>query len=190
MRPAIFLDRDGTINQDVGYLNHPDQLELIPGAARALKILNSAGFPIVIITNQAGVAKGLIAEEQLPAIKEAFFEILEKQGLKVDGYYYCPHHPGGSVEKYAQKCECRKPAPGLLLKASRDLNIDLKRSYVVGDKASDVQLAHNVGATGIMVLTGHGREDLRTYPEDYALPHHTCKDLYEAVQWILRQNEP
>ena len=188
MKKTVFLDRDGTINQDIGYLNHPDQLELIPRAADAIRLLNDAGFLVVVITNQAGVAKGLIPEEQLPAIQEAFFSLLQKEGAEIDGYYFCPHYPEGSVEKYTCSCECRKPAPGLLLKASEDMDIDFKRSYVVGDKVSDVQLAHNVGATGVLVLTGYGRDELNRYPEDYAPSHYTCNDLYDAVQWILKQN--
>jgi D-glycero-D-manno-heptose 1,7-bisphosphate phosphatase len=189
MKQAVFLDRDGTINRDIGYLNHPDQLELIPGAAEAIRLLNNASFLAVVITNQAGVAKGLIPEEQLPAIQEAFFSLLQKEGAEIDGYYFCPHYPEGSVEKYACPCECRKPAPGLLVKASEDMNIDLKSSYVVGDKVSDVQLAHNVEATAVLVLTGYGRDELNRYPKEYAPPHYTCNDLYEAVQWILKHND-
>ncbi len=187
MKRAVFLDRDGTINYDVGYLNHPDQLEFIPGAVEAIRMLREAGFSIVVITNQAGIAKGLIPEEQLPKINAAFSRMLDEVDAACDGLYYCPHHPEGKVEDYARACDCRKPAPGMLLQAAEDLDIDLVRSYVVGDKSSDVQLGHNVGATAVMVLTGHGRDEQKQYPADYTPPHYTCNTLYEAAQWILEQ---
>lgn len=189
MKTTVFIDRDGTINRDVGYLNHPNQLELIPGAAAAISNLNRAGLLVVVVSNQAGIAKGFIQEKQVPAIHEAFLEILSQEGARIDGFYYCPHHPQGLVKKYTCSCICRKPAPGLLLRASEEMNIDLARSYVVGDKVSDMQLAHNVGATAVMVLTGHGRRHQSNYPADCHRPHYTCNDLYDAVQWILKNNK-
>ncbi len=187
MKQAVFLDRDGTINRDVGYLSNPDQLELIPGSAEAIRILNSAEFSVVIISNQAGIAKGLIQEGQLPEIQKVLLAMLQNEDAKVDGFYYCPHHPEGSVKKFSCSCQCRKPAPGLLLKASEEMDIDLSRSYVVGDKMSDVQLAHNVGAVGIMVLTGHGRKEQRGYPPTIKPPDYTCNDLYDAVRCIIKK---
>ncbi len=188
MKAPVFLDRDGTINQDVGYIHDSDQFELIPGSAEAIRALNAQGFPVVVISNQAGIAKGIIKEDRMPELHEAFLHMLDKEGAKIDGFYYCPHHPEGTVANYRCVCSCRKPEPGLLQKASHELHLDLPRSYVVGDKISDIQLAHNVGAVAIMVLTGHGLNEQNSYPEGIAPPHFTCKNLLEAVQWIIKQH--
>lgn len=187
LRPAVFLDRDGTINQDVGYLNHPDQLELIAGAAAAVRLLNRAGLAVVVISNQAGIAKGLIREEMMPVIHAAFVNMLAREGAAIDGFYYCPHHPEGTIAPYARTCDCRKPAPGLARRAASELGLDLGSSYVVGDKVSDVRLAHNVGASAVMVKTGHGSHELQTYPADCGPPRYVARDLSDAVQWILQQ---
>ncbi len=185
MKPAVFLDRDGTINVDVGYLSHPDQFTFLPRALKALHLLRDSDLPLIIITNQAGVARGLIPPERLPVIQKVFLRMLRTNGIPIAGYYSCPHHPEGILPEYCCECECRKPAPGLLLQAARELNIDVQRSYVVGDKASDVQLAHNAGATGILVLTGEGRKYQQTYPPEYTPPHAICRNLYEAAEWII-----
>jgi D-glycero-D-manno-heptose 1,7-bisphosphate phosphatase len=184
MRRAVFLDRDGTVNVDVGYLCHPDQIALLARAVEGLHILRDCSLALVIITNQAGVARGLIPPEQLPVIQRAFLRLMRSHGISFDGYYCCPHHPEGSVAGYRRVCDCRKPAPGLVLQAARELDLDVQRSYVVGDKPSDVQLAHNTGATGILVLTGEGRKHLENYPGDCSSPHMVCDDLYEAARWI------
>jgi len=170
MKQAVFLDRDGTINVDVGYLSHPDQFTLLPHALEALRLLSDSGLTLVIITNQAGVARGLIPPERLPVIQRAFLGMMRANDIPIAGYYSCPHHPEGVLPEYRCECECRKPAPGLLLQAARELDIDVQRSYVVGDKASDVQLAHNAGATGILVLTGEGRKHQHSYPPEYTPP--------------------
>jgi D-glycero-D-manno-heptose 1,7-bisphosphate phosphatase len=185
MKPAVFLDRDGTINVDVGYLCHPDQFTFLPRALEALQLLRDSDLPLIIITNQAGVARGLIPPERLPVIQKAFLRMLHTNGIPIAGYYSCPHHPEGILPEYRCECECRKPAPGLLLQAARELDIDVQHSYVVGDKASDVQLAHNAGATGILVLTGEGRKYQQTHPPEYTPPHAICRNLYEAAEWIV-----
>lgn len=184
MKPAVFLDRDGTINVDVGYLCHPDQITLLARATEALALLRDCGLELVIITNQAGVARGLIPPAQLSVIERAFLRRMRSHAIPIAGYYACPHHPDGIVAEYRQACECRKPAPGLVLRAARELDLDLERSYVVGDKPSDVQLAHNAGATGILVLTGEGRTHLENYNPAFKPPHKVCEDLYEAARWI------
>ena len=183
---AVFLDRDGTINTDVGYLNHPDQLELIPRSALAIKLLNEAGFKTVVITNQAGIAKGLLQETLLPEIHQRLSMLLDKEGARIDRFYYCPHHPEAAVEQYRIDCQCRKPFPGLVLQAAAELGIDATRSYVIGDKSCDIELAHNVGARAIMVMTGYGPVELNRLREaQLALPNFTAADLYDAVQCIL-----
>jgi len=185
MKPAVFLDRDGTINVDVGYLCHPDQLTFLPLALEALQLLRDNDLMLVIITNQAGVARGLIPPERLPVIQKAFLRMMRTNGIDIAGYYSCPHHPECILPEYSSVCECRKPAPGLVLQAARELDIDVQNSYVVGDKASDVQLAHNAGATGILVLTGEGRKYQQTYPPEYTPPHAICHNLNEAADWII-----
>jgi len=185
MKPAVFLDRDGTINVDVGYLCHPDQFTFLPRALDALQLLRDSDLPLIIITNQAGVARGLIPPERLPVLQKAFLRMLRTNGIPIAGYYSCPHHPEGVLPEYRCECDCRKPAPGLLLQAAHELDIDIQRSYVVGDKASDVQLAHNAGATGILVLTGKGRKYQQAYPPEYTPPHAICRNLYEAAEWIV-----
>jgi D-glycero-D-manno-heptose 1,7-bisphosphate phosphatase len=189
MTPAVFLDRDGTINTDVGYLNHPDQLELIPRSGLAIKLLNEAGFKTVVITNQAGIAKGLLQEEILPEIHNRLSHLLDKEDARIDAFYYCPHHPEAAVEQYRIDCQCRKPFPGMILHAAEDLGIDVTRSFVIGDKSCDIELAHNVGAKAIMVMTGYGETELVRHTEaKLPLPHHTASDLYDAVQWIVKTN--
>lgn len=183
---AVFLDRDGTINTDVGYLNHPDQLELIPRSALAIKLLNEAGFKTVVITNQAGIAKGLLQETLLPEIHKRLSVLLDEEGARIDKFYYCPHHPEAAVEQYRMDCQCRKPFPGMVLQAANELGIDATRSYVIGDKSCDIELAHNVGARAIMVMTGYGPVELNRLREAHlAPPHFTAHDLYGAVQFIL-----
>ena len=189
MKPAVFLDRDGTINVDVGYLCHPDQFTFLPSALEALQLLRDSDLPLIIITNQAGVARGLIPPESLPVIQKAFLRMLRTNGINIAGYYSCPHHPEGVLPEYRCECECRKPAPGLVQQAARELDIDVQNSYVVGDKASDVQLAHNAGATGILVLTGEGRKYQQTYPPEYTPPHAICRNLYDAAEWIIAREE-
>jgi len=185
MKRAVFLDRDGTINEDVNYLNHPDQIELISGSAEGIKLLNDNGFTVVVITNQSGVARGIIEEEKLPLIKDRLCSLLEEKYARIDGYYYCPHYPKGKVEKYAFKCGCRKPEPGMLKQASEDLDIDLKGSYVVGDKACDIALGKNVGALSILVKTGYGESEAKNCEP---FPDHTAENLFDAAQWIIKNN--
>jgi len=189
MTRAIFLDRDGTINTEAGYLNHPDQVQLIPRAGAAIKLLNKAGFIVIVITNQAGIAKGLVREELLPAIHQKLAQLLARQGAAIDGFYYCPHHPEGTVEQYKISCDCRKPLPGMLLRAARELSIDLSASYVIGDKSCDIELGRNAGAPSILVLTGYGVTELARHREArLAPPDYIALDLYDAAYWILKES--
>ncbi|MGH7274306.1 MAG: D-glycero-beta-D-manno-heptose 1,7-bisphosphate 7-phosphatase, partial [Nitrospiria bacterium] len=173
---AVFLDRDGTINEDVGYLDSTARLKLLPGAAEAIRQINQGQLKAVVLTNQSGVARGYYPEERLKEIHEHLETILAEHGARLDGIYYCIHHPD-------EGCLCRKPSVGMLEAASRELSIDLSRSYVVGDKVSDIELAHNAGAKGILVLTGHGINDLAGL--DPSLPNFVAKDLSEAIRWII-----
>jgi D-glycero-D-manno-heptose 1,7-bisphosphate phosphatase len=175
------MDRDGTICEEVGYLDHPDRLRLLPRSAAAIKRINRSGFKAVVVTNQSGVARGYFPESMVHEIHAELKTLLAGEGARLDGIYYCPHHPEAG-------CDCRKPAPGMLRAAADDQGINLERSFVVGDKLSDVYAAHQVGARGILVLTGYGREEneLLQRPGQKP-PDYIAEDLYEAVEWILRE---
>jgi len=187
-KKAVFLDRDGTINVEVGYLSDPEELELIPGAARAVARLNDAGFVVVVVTNQAGVARGYFTEEDVVAVNRRLVEVLQPEGARIDGIYYCPHHPEFGDETYRKDCECRKPNTGMVRQAVDDFNIDVSRSYVVGDHVGDVLLGVNAGARSIHVLTGHGADERQKLIERGINTVHLAQDLADAVEYILARN--
>ena len=187
-RPAIFLDRDGTINEDIGYVSSPEELIIYPFAARAIRLINEAGLKVVIITNQSGVARQLYDEAMLAAIHERLVDELGRDGARVEAIYYCPHHPRIGNGQYRRLCECRKPNPGMLRQAAREHDIDLAASYVVGDKASDMNMAANAGARGALVLTGYGRETLANRDHWPCAPEIIADDLFDAVRRILDRN--
>lgn len=187
---AIFLDRDGTINDEVGYLDSADKLRIIPAAFKAVRLINSSGMKAVVITNQAGVAKGLFTEEFVREINEQIQSALLAQGALIDRFYFCPHHPTEGIDPYRLICNCRKPEPGLLLQAAVDLNIDLARSYFIGDRLRDVETAHRAGAKGVLVMTGYGQDLMQKSGPDRAnelnQPDYIAQDILEAVHWILK----
>ncbi|HOX15273.1 MAG TPA: HAD family hydrolase [Smithellaceae bacterium] len=187
---AIFLDRDGTINDEVGYLDSADKLRIIPAAFKAVRLINSSGMKAVVITNQAGVAKGLFTEEFVREINEQIQSALLAQGALIDRFYFCPHHPTEGNDPYRLICDCRKPEPGLLLQAAVDLNIDLARSYFIGDRLRDVETAHRVCAKGVLVMTGYGQDLMQKSGPDQAnelnQPDYIAQDILEAVHWILK----
>ena len=182
----MFLDRDGTINEDVGYLRHVRDVRLFPWTGDAVRALNQAGFPVVIITNQSGIARGILTEAVVEELHRHITALLAAGGARIDGYYYCPHHPDGTVADYRKRCECRKPGRGMIDRAAADLGLDPARSFVVGDKWLDVGAARTVGARGILVRTGYGATE-----EEQPLPDlkadMVADNLIEAVGWILRQ---
>lgn len=172
---AVFIDRDGTINEDSGYVSSPSEVVLIKGAAEAIRSLNSLNIPVVVITNQSGVGRGYFTEDGLRAVNERLIELLKQGGARIDGLYYCVHLP-------EDDCGCRKPKTGLITKAASLLGIDPRLSYVIGDKASDVGLARNAGAKAVMVLTGHGRKDYQTLSD---APDFVADDIASAVEWVI-----
>ena len=186
MRPAVFLDRDGTVNEDVGHLDRFDRLALFPFAIDAVRLLNQAGFPVVVLTNQGGVASGLVAESFVLTLHDALRARFEAGGAVIEQFYHCPHDPQAVVEAYRRECDCRKPLPGMLRCAAADLDLDPTRSYVVGDKWSDIALARHVGATGILVRTGYGvtQEARPDRPSDSLV----VEDLMAATVRILRSS--
>jgi D-glycero-D-manno-heptose 1,7-bisphosphate phosphatase len=159
VRPAVFLDRDGTLIEERGYLSKLEDIALFEDTPAALRRLREAGFALVVVTNQAGIARGYFDEAFVQKAHRYLGEMLAAEGIVIDGYYYCPHHPDGLVPEYSRVCRCRKPAPGMVEQAARDLGLDIDRSFVVGDKWLDVELATNAGAHGILVRTGYGAGD-------------------------------
>ncbi|MFW9938406.1 MAG: D-glycero-beta-D-manno-heptose 1,7-bisphosphate 7-phosphatase [Candidatus Thorarchaeota archaeon] len=162
---AIFLDRDGVINKEVDHLSHPDQFEVISGSIEALKILKQKGFLLIVITNQAGIARGLLSEEDLNKIHNKMRRILSKNGIILDDIFYCPHHPD-----FTGECDCRKPKPGMILKAQRKYNIDLQTSFMVGDTLSDIETGKAANCKTALVLTGYGiteRDKMISMKPDY-----------------------
>jgi D-glycero-D-manno-heptose 1,7-bisphosphate phosphatase len=184
---GVFLDRDGTVTEEVGYVNHPSRLRLIPGAADAIRMLNGAGVPVILATNQAGVARGYFTEALVEEVMERLRELLAVQGARLDAIYYCPHHPTAGTPPYRADCACRKPKTGMLQRGAAEFGLDLSRSYVAGDKISDVQFAKAGGAGGILVLTGYGLGE-HTYQKQAwrVQPDFVADDLFAAAEWILK----
>ncbi|MBI2161564.1 MAG: HAD family hydrolase [Candidatus Rokubacteria bacterium] len=185
-RPAVFIDRDGTLTEEVGYVNHPKRLRLLPRSAEAIRRLNGAGLAAVVVTNQAGVARGYFSEEVLAAVNAALVAQLKEEGAHLDGIYVCLHHPTEGAAPYRTVCECRKPKPGLLLRAAADHALDLARSTLVGDKASDLVAARAVGARSVLVLTGYGRGEWEYRRASFPVePDRVAEDLLDAVEWVI-----
>jgi D-glycero-D-manno-heptose 1,7-bisphosphate phosphatase len=187
-QPAVFLDRDGTINEQMGYINHISRFVLLPGVGRAIRRLNEQNIPVVVVTNQSGLARGYFPATLLAEVHQQMEEQLAAEGAHVDGLYICPHHPEAKEEKYRKACDCRKPKIGLLKKAAADLQLDLKQSFMVGDRWSDLKCGAAAGATSILVLTGYGRGDQQYIgPQQEIQPAMVAEDLEQAVDWILQQ---
>ncbi len=186
-RPAVFIDRDGTMTVEGGYINHPSRLKLITGTADAVRLLNENDIYAVVTTNQAGVARGYFTEDMIHVVHNRMRKLLEKKGARLDQVYYCPHHPREGGPGYRVDCNCRKPKPGMIEQACKDLPVDLGRSYMVGDKISDSEFGHRLGLKTVMVLTGYGRGEYEYQRQDWTdTPDHIAKDLRAAVQWILQ----
>jgi D-glycero-D-manno-heptose 1,7-bisphosphate phosphatase len=185
---AVFLDRDGTINEEMGYINHLDRFTLLPRTAKAIKLINANGLKAVVVTNQSGVARGMFPESMVGQVHRKMEELLRADRAHIDGIYYCPHHPDFGPPEYRKRCRCRKPATGMIKRACRDLDIDPTRSYVIGDRIIDVEFGHKIGAKGILVLTGYGEGEL-TYRggKGREKPDFIAQDLYDAVQWVIAQ---
>lgn len=176
---AVFLDRDGVINRDPPHYAHRiDQLGLIEGSSKAIRLLNDNGFVVIVVTNQSGIAKGYYGEEDMQRFNAAMIELLRGEGARIDGIYFCPHHPEAKVEKYRIRCTCRKPLPGMLFEAGKKFSIDFSSSFLVGDKWSDVEAGRSAGCSTILVMTGHGRKE---YEEKISIANFIAEDLQDAV---------
>lgn len=188
MRPAVFLDRDGTVNEQMGYINHLSRFCLLPGVGQAIRRLNEARLPVVVVTNQSGLARGYFPLEVLEQVHARMHTELAREGARLDAVYFCPHHPEAQRPEYRAACRCRKPKTGMLEQAALDLGLNLAQSFVVGDRVSDIRTAVNCGATPVLVLTGYGRGDLEyVIPGQQAQPAFVAADLDTAVTWILER---
>jgi D-glycero-D-manno-heptose 1,7-bisphosphate phosphatase len=181
LRPAVFLDRDGTVAEEVGYLNHASRFRMFPFVAAAIERLKKAGLPVIIVTNQSGVGRGYFPESLVHTVNELMTQQLREAGTKIDAIYYCPHVS-------AENCNCRKPKTGMLERAAQEHALDLQRSFVVGDRYGDVELARNARARSILVRTGYGEGELAWQAVNWPVqPDFVAEDLTQAADWILRQ---
>ncbi len=186
-RPAVFLDRDGTLIHEAEYLKDAKDLKLFDGTAKAIKKINQNNILAILVTNQSGVARGYFDEDNVKILNNYLNDLLNKEGAMIDGFYYCPHHTKGTVKEYAIDCDCRKPKTGMINQALRDFeNIDIKKSYVIGDKPLDIKLAINAGCKSILVKTGYGLKAIEgRYEEGFVQPDYIAEDIEDAVNWIL-----
>jgi D,D-heptose 1,7-bisphosphate phosphatase len=186
---AVFLDRDGTISIEIGYIDNVELLEMYQDSVAALIELRQMGYKLVVVSNQSGVAQGFFPESRVQEVNDRMVSLLKEQGVLIDGIYYCPHLPNGVIPEYAIECNCRKPAPGMIKRAEQELNIDLQHSILIGDKLSDIICGRNAGLKTILVRTGYGAEtELQLQKQQMEMkPDAIVDTLYEAIKWI--QNE-
>jgi D-glycero-D-manno-heptose 1,7-bisphosphate phosphatase len=188
-KPAVFMDRDGTVNEQMGYINHISRFVLLPGSAEAIRLLNNNGYLAIIVSNQSGVARGYFPIDLVHEVHDRMRALLERDGATVDGVFFCPHYPEGKLPEYSKTCNCRKPRTGLIKKACEQFEIDLENCYVIGDRCTDMELADRSDLKGILVKTGYGRGDLEyVFPHLPYKPFHVAEDLLEAVRWIVKKS--
>ena|SRR5438128_1289989 len=186
LRTAVFLDRDGTLTEEVGYVNHLARVSIYPWTSAAVRELNQAGLLAIVVTNQSGVGQGYFPEELVHRVHERIGQELAADDARLDALYYCPHHPIARLENYRQECRCRKPGPGMVEQAAEDFHLDVTSSYVVGDSVRDIQLAANAGAHSVLVMTGYGRGNYEYMRHDFpGEPDLIAENLLEAVEKIL-----
>ena len=178
MRKAVFMDRDGTVSEEIGYMVDPRLYKLFPWTGPAIQKINASGMKAVLITNQSGVGRGYFPETLVHEVHDILRAELGRYNASLDAIYFCPHHP-------ESECDCRKPRPGLLLKARQELGVELSQSYMIGDKYLDIETAYAVGARSILVMTGYGREEHEKYKNSPQQPHFIAENLLEAVESII-----
>jgi D-glycero-D-manno-heptose 1,7-bisphosphate phosphatase len=183
-RPAVFLDRDGTLIEEVGYLDRVERVQFFPWSIAAIRALNLAGVPVVLVTNQSGVARGFFSETVVDDVHRHIGNMLAAGGARLDAYYYCPHHRDGTIAQYAIACDCRKPGRGLVDRAVRELGVDPAASFTVGDRWLDIALARNIGGRGVLVRTGYGADEERRPPDGLSADA-VVNNLVEAASWIV-----
>ena len=183
---AVFFDRDGTLNEEIGHVRNAEDFRVYSFAARAVRLVNEAGLRAIVITNQSGIARGLIPESLVRRVNRRLTRRIAAGGGRLDAIYYCPHHPEASVKRFRVVCGCRKPAPGLLEAAASEFGVDLARSFMIGDRFVDILAGRRVGARSVLVLTGVGRRELKDEEGNCIVqPDHVAENAYKAVRWIL-----
>src|SRR4030095_11771520 len=186
-RPAVFIDRDGTISEEVGYINHPSRFQLYPYSTEAIKLLNEHGWLAIVVTNQAGVARGYFSEDVVKEVHREMNRKMDESSARLDAIYYCAHHPTIGDPPYRLDCDCRKPKAGLVQRAAQDFAIDLGPSWMIGDRYSDIELARNAGLRSAFVLSGYGRGEWEYQRQNWKhQPDLVSDDLLAAVKEILR----
>ena len=188
-RPAVFLDRDGTLSEERGYIDRLELIEIVPWTSDAIRLLNRAGFVVVVVTNQSAIGRGIIDLPFLQTVHDAFDRHLARSGARVDRYYYCPHHPDARLPEYRMVCRCRKPGPGMIEQATTELELDPSRSFMVGDRLIDVACGHAAGVRSLLVRSGHSAHSGEA-PPGLSEPDAILNNLMEAVGWILRSSSP
>lgn len=188
-KKAVFLDRDGTINEDVGYPSHSSQIKIFPSSYKAVQKINKAGLLAIVVTNQSGIGRGFLTEEDLRMIHTNMALSFRNHDARIDAFYYCPHYDLASSPLYRKNCSCRKPHAGMALQAAEEWGIDISRSYMIGDKVEDILFGFNIQATPILVLTGYGRESLPVLQEQGKEPASVAPRLLEAVNWICQREK-
>jgi D-glycero-D-manno-heptose 1,7-bisphosphate phosphatase len=185
-RPAVFMDRDGTLSHEVGYVNHVSRFRLYPWAVDAVRLANRSGFLAVVVTNQAGVARGYFPETVIHEVHASLVASMKAGDARLDGIYFCPHHPSAGEPPYRRDCDCRKPKPGLVERAAAELDIDLPRSFVIGDRLGDLELAWRVGARGVLVRSGYGLGEMTYHAPSWPRqPDLVSENVLEAVERIV-----
>lgn len=193
MQPVIFLDRDGTINEEVNYLYRPEDLRILPGVAEAVRLFNENGYQVVVVTNQAGVARGYYSEQDVENLHRYLNDLLRRSGAHIDHFFYCPHHPEHGIGGYKRKCRCRKPETGLFERAEEYYRVDKEHSFMIGDKLIDVEAGRNYGVRSILVGTGYGsqifdklKKEEKAGREEEPYDFY-AEDLMGAARYILEQ---
>jgi D-glycero-D-manno-heptose 1,7-bisphosphate phosphatase len=188
-RSAVFIDRDGTINEQMGYVNHISRFVLLPMTAEAIKLLNEQHYLVIVVSNQSGVARGYFPIDLVNEVHETMQRSLMEMGALIDSIFFCPHLPQGEIKEYGIRCDCRKPMTGMIDQARKSFDIDMESSYVIGDHYTDIEFARRAGLKGILVRTGYGRgQEKYTLPKKSFKPIHIADDLLDGVRWIIEKN--
>ena len=186
MKPAVFVDRDGTINEQMGYINHPSRFVILPGVPEAVRLLNRNNYLVFVISNQSGVARGYFPIALVHEVHDLLKANLKEKGCIIDGIFFCPHHPQGIVSEYRRDCDCRKPKTGLIEQARKGFDIDMPKSFVVGDRYLDIELANRLNIKGDLVKTGYGRGEIEHLLPGKLQPAYIAENLLDAAKWIIK----
>jgi D-glycero-D-manno-heptose 1,7-bisphosphate phosphatase len=197
LQRAIFLDRDGTLIEDVGHLHRNEDIHIYPVAFEAVRKINQSRALAIVITNQSAIARGLLDEKQLADLHGFLQEEFQREEARIDAFFYCPHHPEAGTGTYTQQCLCRKPEPGMLMLAARELQVEMTSSYMIGDTLRDVEAGHRAGCRSVLVKTGHGEDELKLLDQDdteaphleepLQTPDHVAGNVLNAVDWIMEK---